>query len=92
MLPTADRFNLRHSLLTKALFNFCLRILPDLSAFCRVKSFISFVFNRLRLTLDQHIGVRIPGGQPNLSITYKQIASWWAFSHLLNLLGFFEVC
>ena len=33
--------------------------------FCRVKVFISFVFSRADLTLDQHIGVRIPGGQPN---------------------------
>src|SRR5258708_3908823 len=42
------------------LFASCLRISPDLSAFYRAKSLIFFVFNSSRLTLDQHIGVRIP--------------------------------
>jgi len=41
-----------------------LRIMPDFAGFCRVKFFICFVFRRIFGTLDQHIGVRIPGGQP----------------------------
>jgi hypothetical protein len=44
--------------------------LPELSAFFRVKSLIFFVLKGLGLTLDQHIGVRIPGGQPIKSTTY----------------------
>ena len=42
------------------LFADCLRIFPDLSAFCRVKSFIFFVLNGLFLTLDRHIVSCIP--------------------------------
>jgi len=42
-------------LLASVLFADCLRIFPDLSAFCRVKSFIFFVLNGLVLTLDRHI-------------------------------------
>jgi hypothetical protein len=35
-----------------------------LFGFCRAKLLILYVFNTLYRTLDQHIGVRIPGGQP----------------------------
>jgi len=40
------------------------RILPDFAAICRPNWFIFFVFRVRERTLDQHIGVRIPGGQP----------------------------
>jgi hypothetical protein len=39
------------------LFASCLRVLPDLSSFFRVKSFIFFVLNCLVLTLDQYSGL-----------------------------------
>ena len=41
------------------------RILPHFAEFCRAKTRILFVFSASEITLDQHIGVRIPGGQPN---------------------------
>jgi len=40
------------------------RILVRNGAFCRAKSLILFVISAPIRTLDQHIGVRIPGGQP----------------------------
>jgi hypothetical protein len=52
-----------------ALFTFLsvargLRILQGFAGICRVKWFIFFSPNSRCRTLDQHIGVRIPGGQP----------------------------
>ncbi|PWT77985.1 MAG: hypothetical protein C5B58_15905 [Acidobacteria bacterium] len=41
------------------------RILLHFAGFCRTKTWILFVFRVSEITLDQHIGVRIPGGQPN---------------------------
>jgi len=45
-----------------------LRILPEFAAFCRGRLLKCFVFRVSFGTLDQHIGVRIPGGQPNYSV------------------------
>jgi Rhodopirellula transposase DDE domain len=41
------------------------RILQDFAGIRRVNRWILFVFRVREGTLDQHIGVRIPGGQPN---------------------------
>ena len=46
---------------------FCLRILPGFAAFCRAILLKLFRIRVLFRTLDQHIGVRIPGGQPVIS-------------------------
>jgi hypothetical protein len=40
------------------------RILPDFAGFCRGRRWIFFVFTVCEITLDQHVGVLIPGGQP----------------------------
>jgi len=45
-----------------------LRILQDFAGICRGKRLIFFVFRVREGTLDQHIGVRIPGGQPSLNL------------------------
>jgi hypothetical protein len=42
------------------------RILPGLAAICRAKDWIFFIFRACERTLDQHIGVRIPGGQASI--------------------------
>src|SRR5580698_2822764 len=42
------------------------RILQDFAAICKERCCIFFVFRARTRTLDQHIGVRIPGGQPTL--------------------------
>jgi hypothetical protein len=47
-----------------------LRILPYFAALCRANLLIFFVLSGPNMTLDQHIGVRIPGGAATLeSIT-----------------------
>jgi hypothetical protein len=46
------------------LFADSLRILLYFAAFCRAKLLKLFGIRALFWTLDQHIGVRIPGGQP----------------------------
>jgi len=46
------------------LFADSLRILLYFAAFCRAKLLKLFRIRALFWTLDQHIGVRIPGGQP----------------------------
>ena len=48
----------------RILFADCLRILPRFAGFCRAILLKLFRFRCLFRTLDQHIGVRIPGGQP----------------------------
>jgi hypothetical protein len=40
------------------------RISQEFAGICRVKGWIFFVFRVWKVTLDQHIGVRIPGGRP----------------------------
>jgi len=44
------------------------RILQGFAGICRAKLLKSFVISLGWATLDQHIGVRIPGGQPNLQL------------------------
>ena len=58
--------------IARILFADCLRILPRFAGFCRAILLKLFRIRCLFRTLDQHIGVRIPGGQPN------QIDNWFA--------------
>jgi hypothetical protein len=46
------------------------RILPHFAGFFRRKPPIPLVFRVTDITLDQHIGVRIPGGQPKILNKY----------------------
>src|SRR5215472_14902542 len=48
----------------RILFADCLRILPQFAGSCRAILLKLFRIRCLFRTLDQHIGVRIPGGQP----------------------------
>ena len=56
--------------IARILFADCLRILPRFAGFCRAILLKLFRIRCLFGTLDQQIGVRIPGGQPKFSLCH----------------------